>query len=55
MPVPASAPERAFATEVLRAVAATTCDGVPMYARIDTVDSAEHGLCLLEVELSNPP
>ena len=52
--VEATDAERAFAADVLVAVAAATGDGVPLYARIDTVDSAEHGLCLLEVELVEP-
>lgn len=46
--------ERAFAADVLRAVRDTTGEGTPLYARIDTVDSAQHGLCLLEVELVEP-
>ena len=52
--VEATDAERAFAADVLVAVAAATRDGVPLYARIDTVDSGEHGLCLLEVELVEP-
>lgn len=52
--VEATDAERAFAADVLVAVAAATGDGVPLYARIDTVDSGEHGLCLLEVELVEP-
>ncbi len=46
--------ERAFAADVLRAVHAVTGDAAPLYARIDTVDSAKFGLCLLEVELVEP-
>lgn len=46
--------ERAFAADVLRAVADVTGDGMPLYARVDTVDSAEFGLVLLEVELVEP-
>lgn len=53
-PVEATDAERAFADEVLRAVATVTGHGVPLYARIDTVDSAEHGLVVLEVELVEP-
>lgn len=52
-PVPATDAERAFAGEVLAAVASVTGE-VPLYARIDTVDSAAHGLCVLEVELVEP-
>jgi glutathione synthase/RimK-type ligase-like ATP-grasp enzyme len=53
-PVDATDAERAFADEVLRAVATVTGRGVPLYARIDTVDSADHGLVVLEVELVEP-
>lgn len=52
--VEATGAERAFAAEVLHAVRAVTGDPTPLYARIDTVDSADHGLCLLEVELVEP-
>ena len=54
VPVEASPAERAFAAEVLRAVQRTTGGDVPLYARVDTVDSATYGLCLLEVELVEP-
>jgi len=53
-PVAATDAERAFADDVLRAVAAVTGHDVPLYARIDTVDSADHGLVVLEVELVEP-
>jgi len=53
-PVEASAAERAFADDVLRAVAAVTGHDMPLYARIDTVESAAHGLVVLEVELVEP-
>lgn len=52
--VPASALERAFAERVLAAVAEVTGLPTPLYGRIDTVDSAEHGLVLLEAELFEP-
>lgn len=54
VPVAATDAERAFVREVLAAVATATAGPGPLYARIDTVDSAEHGLCLLEVELVEP-
>jgi glutathione synthase/RimK-type ligase-like ATP-grasp enzyme len=53
-PVSATDAERAFADDVLRAVAAVTGEPVPLYARIDTVDSADFGLVVLEVELVEP-
>ena len=46
--------EAAFARRVVAAVAEATGLGVPLYARIDTVDSAAHGLVLLEAELFEP-
>ncbi len=54
VPVEATAAERAFADEVLAAVVAVTGRPMPLYARIDTVDSAQHGLVLLEAELVEP-
>lgn len=54
VPVDATDAERTFADDVLRAVCAVTGGAMPLYARIDTVDSAEFGLCLLEVELVEP-
>ena len=46
--------QTAFARDALAAVqAATACD-IPLYARIDLVDSAEHGIVLLEAELFEP-
>ncbi|GAA1853089.1 RimK family alpha-L-glutamate ligase [Microbacterium koreense] len=52
--VDATASERLFVEDVLRAVAEVTGDEMPLYARVDTVDSAEYGLVLLEVELVEP-
>ncbi|MBB5832835.1 ATP-grasp domain-containing protein [Brachybacterium aquaticum] len=49
-----SAEERAFAERVLTAVAEVTGQDMPLYARIDTVDTAAHGLVLLEAELFEP-
>ncbi|KSW20226.1 RimK family alpha-L-glutamate ligase [Cellulomonas sp. B6] len=46
--------EAAFAERVVAAVDAATGLGVPLYARVDTVDSAAHGLVLLEAELFEP-
>ena len=46
--------ERAFGADVLRAVCEVTGEGMPLYARIDIVDSGAFGLCLLEVELVEP-
>lgn len=54
VPVETTDAERAFAADVLRAVTAVTGAPVPLYARVDLVDSAAHGLCLLEVELVEP-
>ncbi|GGC13756.1 ATP-grasp domain-containing protein [Cellulomonas carbonis] len=46
--------EARFAAATLAAVQdATGCD-VPLYARVDLVDSADHGLVLLEAELFEP-
>lgn len=52
--VDATETERAFADDVLRAVSSITGHPVPLYARIDTVDSAEFGLLVVEVELIEP-
>lgn len=52
--VEATDEERAFAAAVLRAVGVATGGPLPLYARVDTVASAERGLCLLEVELVEP-
>ena len=49
-----SAAEAAFAEQVLAAVDEVTGLGTPLYGRIDVVDSAEHGLVLLEAELFEP-
>lgn len=54
VPVEATPAERAFAADVLRAVRRATGGEPPLYARVDTVDSARYGLCLLEVELVEP-
>jgi len=53
-PVEATDAERAFADRVLQAVADVTGHGLPLYARVDTVDSATFGLVVLEVELVEP-
>ncbi len=46
--------EVAFAASVMAATRAVTGLATPLYARIDTVRSAEHGLVLLEAELFEP-
>lgn len=46
--------EAAFAQRVVAAVGEATGLGVPLYARVDTVDSTAHGLVLLEAELFEP-
>lgn len=46
--------EVAFASSVVAATLAVTGLATPLYARIDTVRSAEHGLVLLEAELFEP-
>ncbi len=51
---PVTEAERAFADEVLAAVARVTGAEMPLYARVDTVDSAAHGLVVLEVEVIEP-
>lgn len=53
-PVATTDAEAAFALRALAAVRAVTGCDVPLYARIDLVDSAEHGLVLLEAELFEP-
>lgn len=52
--VPTTDAEHEFVERVLAAVVDVTGGPVPLYARIDTVDSAEYGLVLLEVELVEP-
>lgn len=52
--VAAEPAERAFAEEVLTATTRATGLGMPLYARIDMVDTAQHGLVLLEAELIEP-
>lgn len=46
--------EVAFAASVMAATVSVTGLATPLYARIDTVRSAEHGLVLLEAELFEP-
>ncbi len=46
--------EAEFAQAALAAVQAATGTPTPLYARIDLVDSAEHGIVLLEAELFEP-
>ena len=46
--------ERQFAERVLAATAEVTGLQLPLYARIDLVDTAAHGLLLLEAELFEP-
>src|SRR5699024_2235908 len=52
--VEASAAEQEFAERVLAATAAVTGLPMPLYARIDLVDTAAHGMLLLEAELFEP-
>ena len=49
-----STAETALAEQVLAAVAAVTGQGIPLYARVDMVDSGRFGLVLLEAELFEP-
>lgn len=53
VPVAMSAQEQEFAHRVLRAVERAGHD-LRLYARIDLVDSAAHGIVLLEIELVEP-
>ena len=53
-PVAADEREQDFAEQVLRAVGEVTGLATPLYGRIDMIDSAEHGLVLLEAELFEP-
>ncbi len=53
-PVPTTADEESFARRALAAVGAATDLEVPLYARVDLVDSAEHGIVLIEAELFEP-
>lgn len=53
-PVPTTADEEAFARRTLAAVSEVTGLDVPLYARVDLVDSAEHGIVLIEAELFEP-
>lgn len=46
--------EHAFAEKVLRTVVEVTGEPLPLYARVDVVDSAPLGIVLLEVELIEP-
>lgn len=52
--VTAEPAERIFADEVLAATSRVTGLAMPLYARIDMVDTAQHGLVLLEAELIEP-
>jgi len=52
--VAATDAERDFAERVLTAVTEVTGLPTPLYGRIDLVDTAEHGLVLLEAELFEP-
>lgn len=52
--VPTTDEEHSFAEHVLRVVQQVTGEPMPLYARVDIVDSAEHGVVLLEVELVEP-
>lgn len=52
--VPTTDAEQSFAAAALRAVAEVTGRPVPLYARIDLVDTAAHGIVLLEAELIEP-
>ncbi|PWD49723.1 hypothetical protein C8046_02385 [Serinibacter arcticus] len=52
--VPTTDDEVAFAGATMAAIADATGLETPLYARIDTVLSAEHGLVLLEAELFEP-
>lgn len=50
----ATAEEIAFGRRVIEACAEATGTALPLYGRIDTVTSAEHGTVLLEAELFEP-
>jgi glutathione synthase/RimK-type ligase-like ATP-grasp enzyme len=52
--VEVTAAERRLAERVLTTVGEVTGQETPLYGRIDMVDSAEHGLVLLEAELFEP-
>lgn len=52
--VSADAAERAFAEQVLSTIAEVAELATPLYARIDLVNTAAHGLLLLEAELFEP-
>ena len=52
--VPTTPAEEAFARRALAAVSEVTGLDVPLYARVDLVDSAAHGMVLLEAELFEP-
>lgn len=54
VPVEVTAAEAAFARATLAAVQQVTGCKVPLYARVDLVDSAAHGIVLLEAELFEP-
>ncbi|WP_098468746.1 ATP-grasp domain-containing protein [Serinibacter salmoneus] len=52
--VTATHAEAALAARTLEAVAAVTGEPAPLYARIDLVTSAQHGVVVLEAELIEP-
>lgn len=54
IPVPASLAEQTFAIDAVRAVSHITGEPMPLYARVDVIDTAAHGLIVLEVELIEP-
>lgn len=53
-PVEATAAEAAFAHHVMVAIDAASPTRAPLYARVDLVTTAEHGIVLLEAELFEP-
>lgn len=54
VPVEVTPDEERFAAQVLAAVQRATGCEVPLYARVDLVRSAAHGIVLLEAELFEP-
>lgn len=54
VPVDVTEAEAAFARRTLAAVEQVTGCATPLYGRIDLVDSAAHGIVLLEAELFEP-
>lgn len=53
-PVEATAAEASFAHQVMAAIDAASPAESPLYARVDLVTSAQHGIVLLEAELFEP-